>query len=159
MLGIIGHLMAGTGLKELLETIYTYNAVGQAILIARHGHFLIDAALNALLMSESFGIQLLQEDDQDNQQDSTTDPDLQAIENVYDEVMAKEKSVEELKISEILEKVETSEALEKVREKGRRDQRITVALWLQYMKMINILQKFIKAEKPRSVGTPSSGCI
>ena len=65
-LGSIGHLMAGTGLQEVLETIYADNAAGymlsgKAISRALHGHFLVDAALIALLMLKSFGIQLLQD--------------------------------------------------------------------------------------------------
>ena len=60
-LGAIGHLMAGSGLKELLEIVYADNAVshmlsGKAIAWAIRGHFLVDAALNALLVSDAFNI-------------------------------------------------------------------------------------------------------
>ena len=60
-LGTIGHLMAGSGLKELLEIVYADNAVchvlsGKAISQAIHGLFLVDAALNALLVSNAFNI-------------------------------------------------------------------------------------------------------
>ncbi len=55
-LGSIGHLMAGSGLAELLEIMYAPNAVGhmlsgKAVNRALRGHFLLDTALNTLLVS------------------------------------------------------------------------------------------------------------
>ena len=60
-LGAIGHLMAESGLKELLEMIYASNAVdhmlsAKAVSRAVGGHLIIDAALNALLYSSALGI-------------------------------------------------------------------------------------------------------
>ena len=57
-LGSIGHLMAGSGLKELLELIYAPNALeymlsGKAVSRAVRGHLIIDAALDGLLGSFS----------------------------------------------------------------------------------------------------------
>jgi len=62
-LGCIGHLMAGSGLQELLELVYTKNAVlhmlsGKAVSRAIRGHCLVDAALNALLVCKTFNIPL-----------------------------------------------------------------------------------------------------
>ena len=62
-LGSIEHLMAGSGLKELLELIYVPNAVeymlsGKAVSRAVHGHLIINAALNASLYSAALGVQL-----------------------------------------------------------------------------------------------------
>lgn len=58
-LACIGHLMADTGLQEALSVVYAPNAVnamlqGKAVTRAVRGHFLVDAALNALLASEAF---------------------------------------------------------------------------------------------------------
>ena len=60
-LGAIGHLMAESGLKEILEMIYASNAVhhmlsGKAVSRAVRGHLIIDAALNALLYLSALGI-------------------------------------------------------------------------------------------------------
>ena len=57
-LGCIGNLMAGSGLKELLEMIYAPNAVehiftGKAIARAVRAHLLVDAALNTLMLSKA----------------------------------------------------------------------------------------------------------
>lgn len=60
-LGTIGHLMAGSGLRELLELIYASNAVdhiltGKAIACAVRAHLIVDVALNALLYSAALGV-------------------------------------------------------------------------------------------------------
>ena len=57
----IGHLIAGSGLKELLQLIYASNAVdyiltGKAIARAVRAHLIVDAALNALLYSDALGV-------------------------------------------------------------------------------------------------------
>ena len=62
-LGCIGHTMSGCGLQDVLEQIYATNAVtyimsGKAVERATRRHFLIDAALNAMLMSKAFNIDL-----------------------------------------------------------------------------------------------------
>ena len=62
-LGSIGHLMAGSGLEEVLELVYAKNAVthmltGKAYSRAVRGHLLADSALNALLASKAYNITL-----------------------------------------------------------------------------------------------------
>ena len=58
-LGCIGHIMAGSGLQEVLEQLYASNVVshilsGKAVERAVRGHFLVDSALNAMLVSKAF---------------------------------------------------------------------------------------------------------
>ena len=60
-LGSIGHLMAASGLQEMLELVYASNAVvhmltGKAIARAIRGHLLVDAALNGLLVASTFNV-------------------------------------------------------------------------------------------------------
>ena len=60
-IGSIGHLMVGSGLQELLETIYADNAVthmltGKAIQRAFRGLILVDSALSAMLVSDEFNV-------------------------------------------------------------------------------------------------------
>ena len=55
--------MAGSGLQELLELVYTKNAIihmlsGKAVLRAIRGHFLVDGALNTMLASKTFNVPL-----------------------------------------------------------------------------------------------------
>jgi len=53
----IGHLMAGSGLQELLEVVYANRAVGH-ILRAVCGHFLVDEALNTMLVINVYNLLL-----------------------------------------------------------------------------------------------------
>ena len=58
-LGAIGHLMAGSGLQEVVELVYAPNAVshmltGKAYARAVRAHLLVDAALNAIVAAEAF---------------------------------------------------------------------------------------------------------
>ena len=62
-LGCIGHLMTGTGVKELLELVFASNTTahmmsGKAVSRAIRGHLLIDAALNAILTSQAFQVDI-----------------------------------------------------------------------------------------------------
>ena len=61
LLGCIGHLMAGSGLQEVFQLIYAANSVvhmlaGKAIARAVRAHFIVDAALNAILLSNAMDI-------------------------------------------------------------------------------------------------------
>ena len=62
-IGSIGHLIAESRLKELLELIYVPNAVehiltGKAIARAVRAHLLVDAVLNTLILSKALGVSI-----------------------------------------------------------------------------------------------------
>ena len=62
-LGTIGHPMQNTGLNEAFEIVYGDNAVrqeicGKEVARAHRGHFLLDTALNILLLSDSLQLPL-----------------------------------------------------------------------------------------------------
>ena len=76
-LGSIGHLMEGTGLKDILETVFARNSVchmlsGKAVARALRGHFLTDSALSCILIDQVLGLQVedscenIPEEDDDN---------------------------------------------------------------------------------------------
>ena len=57
LLGAIGTLMEGTGLKNILETVYGENAVvhmmtGKAVQRALRGHILVDKCLYSQFITE-----------------------------------------------------------------------------------------------------------
>ena len=59
--------MHDSGLKETLETIYAPNAVthilsGKAVSRAVRGHFIVDSALNVLVLPKAFGLKNLKPD-------------------------------------------------------------------------------------------------
>lgn len=74
--------MEGTGLHDVLSTVYAPNAVnhmlhGKAVLRAVRGHFLVDAALNTLLMSDTFRVPLPQhecESEMDEPEENSSTP-------------------------------------------------------------------------------------
>ena len=57
-LSSIGHLMGGSGLEDVFETIYAANSVkhmltGKAISLAIRGHLLVYGALHAILVANA----------------------------------------------------------------------------------------------------------
>ena len=153
-LGSIGHLMAGSGIKELFEMIYAPKAVeqimsGKAISRAVRAHLLLEAVLNGLLLSKSMDVPLPcaaeveQDDTESSGQTPCTNSDLKAAESLYFELVAMEKDAEE---------VANDEAI--VRIQAIRDGHVetlakdpTASLWIQYLDMIRILCMFIRAER------------
>ena len=169
-LGSIGHLMAGSGLQALLEVGFTGNAVrhmltGKAISRAVRGHMLVDAALNTILVSMAYHIMLpAKETDEPKRDTASTDPenddveadqqkqgtvdvtsDITEAKDIYDKAMLSTLSVEDVCSAGVL-----------VRIKGKLDdltQTMTTRtamlslLWLQYLDMVSILQRFIKTER------------
>jgi len=80
-LGCIGSLMAGSGLKEILEMIYAPNAVehiltSKAIARAVRAHLLVDAAVNTLIVSKALKVSI------PGLQEKSDDPP--AVEDEYD---------------------------------------------------------------------------
>ena len=70
-LGCVGHLMAGSGLQDILEQIYASSVVthilsGKAVSRAMRGHLLLDSALNALLIRMMFDFKKSWDDENNN---------------------------------------------------------------------------------------------
>jgi hypothetical protein len=162
-LGSIGHLMAGSGLQELLEVVYAGNTVchmtAKAISRAVRGHMLVDAALNTILLADAYNVPIptnntveeppiaaadceSNDDMEQTIQQETVVTDLTIAGKLYDKVMSSSLPVEEVCSSKVLERIQ-SELYEKKISMNMR----TAQLWVQYMNMIDILQKFLKAER------------
>ena len=129
-LGCIGHLMASSGLQEMLELIYAPNAVvhmlsGKAIARAIRAHFIVDAALNALLLKSVFNAPLpekaannknedpgLTETAARPQDDQSTDVgenlDLNEARTLYEKLMAGEMCAEEVCTADVLKESRTA---------------------------------------------------
>ena len=63
LLGSIGHIIKGSGLQEVLELIYADNAVGhilcgKAVQRVIRGHFLVNTAMDAMLLAKEYKIPL-----------------------------------------------------------------------------------------------------
>ena len=166
-LGCIGHLMAGSGLLQILENIYASNVVehilsGKATARAVRAHFLVDAALNAIITAKVFNVELnnLLSPCTDNdcstaiddvtahtidgrESDAAQNSDLDTMTCMLDQLMLDEISLETVAESQSLTKVrELTENMKNSLKCSR-----TASLWLQYMDMIDILRKFLRAER------------
>ena len=138
-LGSIGHLMAGTGIQELFEVMYADASVphllsGKAVSRAIRAHFLTDAALHAILMSRFFDLDIADNSDELCE----CGEDLKEVGSLFDN----------LQVEAICNSSELKKVIDKlVATKHSVLHQRTSALWVQYMSMIDILRKFIKAER------------
>ena len=162
-LGCIGHVMSGSGLKEVLELVYATNAVGhmlssKALARAVRGHILVDSVLNALLVNITFGsplpatigldtetgVNLGDKEGELNASDvQAADQDLKKVEELYKELVKDTTKAKQVGSTEVLLKV--AEKLESKRV-SMHNQR-TATMWIQYMNMVDTLRTFIKAER------------
>ena len=112
-LGSIGHLMKGSGLEELLELIYSDNAVGhivsgKAVSRAWRGHCLVQSALYALIMSHAYNLPFPITEDRDNdldlvylepgedpQQHLDVNEDLKEIKIMLEKLLKNEMTIDE----------------------------------------------------------------
>eukprot|EP00745_Piridium_sociabile_P023062 TRINITY_DN35931_c2_g2_i7.p1 TRINITY_DN35931_c2_g2~~TRINITY_DN35931_c2_g2_i7.p1 ORF type:complete len:567 (+),score=112.84 TRINITY_DN35931_c2_g2_i7:122-1822(+) len=172
-LGCIGRLMAGSGLEQVLEVVFAPNSVthmlsGKSVSRAVRGHFLVDAVLNALVLSIAFNTPLntcdlegaegivndedpsISQEQQDQSEEgnacsTSVHQNLQAVLVLYDTIVNKNMSAEEIddKANAELDAVENHLTDTKMQlQRGR-----TSRLWLQYMLMMDILRQFLKAER------------
>ena len=176
-LGSIGHTMANSGLKQVLETIYAANTIehmlsGKAISRAIRGHIIVDASLNGMMLSKILETPLEVENTQQRGETPTAVSDIStrsetstvAIEEGNLKTSsgndgAQNKDLESLKSlyknmmdgHPILD-ISSHDTLRKIdellrTEKNQLHVQRTARLWIQYMEMIDILKKFIKAER------------
>ena len=159
--------MAGSGLQALLEVVFTGNAVrhmlpGKAISSAVRGHMLVDAALNTILVAKAYHIPLpTKETDEPKRDTASTDPENDDLETdqhkqgtvdvtsditeakyIYDKAMLSTLSVEDVCSAGVLVRIKGK--LDDLKQKMTTTR--TAMLWLQYLDMVSILQRFIKAE-------------
>ena len=186
-LGCVGQLMENTGLEELLCTVYAPNTVshmlsGKAIARAIRGHFLVDDALNTVIVKRlipSVGQICDQEMNDINQSENrdsakssisernmnheNTSPetneenngaqddvitdedtcDMEYIKEMIEKVLSKDMCPQAINDDKIVQSLMQKFAMNKCSLKSSR----TASLWIQYMDMIDILRRFIKAER------------
>ena len=135
-LGSIGHFMRSSGLSTLLELVYAGNTVthmlsGKAYARAVRGHFLVDGALNAILVKKMTA----QEEHQ-----HVVDNALQK----FDEVFGNDSHV-----SVTLDHDADIQALADLFQKAKLEVSVTPTgkLWLQYMTTLDILRSALKAQR------------
>lgn len=174
-LGCVGHLMSGSGLQELLQVVYAQNSVehmlsGKALARAVRGHLLVDSALNMLLTARAYKVDLdaISENTSDSvvesqlqyenveratdecNRDSSSDAcqaslpdDFMLLDTLLAELLSRQRSATDVETNQTLQRIFDKLEAEKLLLKKNR----TASLWLQYMQMIDILRRFIKAER------------
>lgn len=149
-LGSIGSLMAGSGLKEILQVAYADNAVthmlsGKAVTRAIRGHLLIYSALYAMIASRAMGISLPNDTEGIEEMSvSSHAKEIDSASELLQDLMNNESDDDLLEQhADCLKKI--NQLLEE--EKKNLSTRRTAKLWLQYLSMLEILQDFIKAER------------
>ena len=132
-LGSIGHFMKSSGLSTLLELVFAGNTVthmlsGKAYARAVRGHFLVDGALNAVLVKKTA--------EEDHQQVISN-----ALET-FDNVFPKDTHAPTVHDVDI-------QALDELFQKAKCEVSVTPTgkLWLQYMKTIDILRSTLTAQR------------
>jgi hypothetical protein len=144
-LGSIGHVMNGSGLRQVMDLIYAEDTVahllsGKAISRGIRAHFLIDAALNILLLKNMF--------DNENNDDEVLFTSL----NIQEKLERQEEIDNLLKQPTTIEGMEESANVEKLKKiiilklNSLMSHR-TTTMWLQYMEMVGILKTFSRAER------------
>ena len=156
-LGSIGHLMAGSGLHELLEVVYASNTVnhmmtGKAVSRAVRGHLLVDAALNTILVADTYNVPVPTQDVLDGAMENE-DPKIEEIPHgaVTTDLTTARELFDQAVSSLAVEDVCSAEVLERIKSKLNNTKQTmtsrTARLWVQYLEMVDIMKKFIKAER------------
>ena len=144
--------MAVTGIEEVLELVYAKIAVphilsGKAVAHAIRGHFLVDAALNAMLISDTFSLPLSATLDEANTEEPVVpqpsiDEDLESAKVIYNRLTENPNVSAEVCSSEALDLI--ARKLEEKKQSMLKSR--TAVLWIKYMEMVDTLKLFIKAE-------------
>ena len=133
-LGSIGHIMDGSGLAELWETVYAKGSVihmqsGHAFARSLRAHILTASALIGVLMGPPGTLDSIDKDKLANRYDAILNQDKKATD------VAEEECVKHL--SQII-----SQLIDQAAGQSR-----TGKLWVQYIRQVALLQRFIRAER------------
>ena len=153
-------------MQELLETVYAGNSVkhmlsGKAVSRAIRGHLLVFSALNTVLVTNAYNLPLPEFPDSDEESGSDSDSESDMTDDEESTIDQEDMPFQDLEAaSEVLDRLldgECSSYLSpeilnsisaKINEvKGTLSTLRTGKLWLQYMDMVELLCRFIKAER------------
>jgi hypothetical protein len=153
-LGSVGKLMSGSGLEDMLGTVYGENTVvhmlsGKAFARALRGHFLVDAALTLKIMK----LILPKAEGYDNNlsrlnqvctADVLNEVDVSELETLFEKISKGEMSLDEVVENLVLRRLKTLyDAKKNILINNSR----TAKLWINYMEYIDIVKMFIRAER------------
>ncbi|KAK3105425.1 hypothetical protein FSP39_024991 [Pinctada imbricata] len=154
-LGSTGFLMSGSGLEELLGTTYAPNAVkhmlsGKAVSRAVRGHFLVESALNSMLVRKVF----VQEDGISDTTESpvsdaevcslgTIHNDLKTAFKIYEDLITGKANLDCVIDDNVFERIHTAMSKYEIEVSECK----TARMWFTYLRMVSLLHSFIRAER------------
>ena len=144
----------------MLATLSTIMLSGKAAARALRGHLLVDAALHILLLADAYNVALPFADDSNKPEveknskgshddvncvemqvaDGAVGTDLTEAKLFYARIVASDSTVSCL--SDVLKKLQST-----LSDKKNSITRRTKLLWVQLLEMVDILRKFLKAER------------
>jgi len=110
---------------------------GKAVSMAVRGHLLLFAALSSVLLAKSLNLPQPY-----SHEIATDNPQLEELQQLYQSLMKKEKTVSDVCSSEILARIQAILNEKKSSMAGR-----TSKLWLQYLEIVQLLMMFIREER------------
>jgi hypothetical protein len=126
---------------------------GKAISRAVRGHFMVDSALNTMMVANAYNMPLPYKEEDDQTSDVEHDePENQHSRGVSDLIEARQLIDDILDGKTSIDAVLESKAIDNIQaklveEKNSIHDLRTSKLWIQYMEMIDILRRFLKAEQ------------
>jgi len=139
-LGCIGHVMAGSGLEEMFLLNYGSNTVchmmsGKAFARSLRGHLLVARALTVVLLQE-----LLSGDEGLNEADCTD------LSHILAAVQKDKVCADDCTVLDDTSIIKTESLLVTLKNKLSSESR-TAKLWMQYLYHVDLVQRFILAER------------
>ena len=133
-LGSIGQIMAGSGLSDLWERVYAKGSVlhmlsGHAFSRALRAHILTSAALIGVLMNTPNTLDKINKD---------------LLENLYKALLNHERNATDIAEEECVKQL--SHVISQLLDRAASESR-TGKLWVQYIRQVALLQRFIRAER------------
>ena len=152
-LGSIGQFVSSSSLREVLDTIYGSDTVphmlsGSAISSPFRDHLIVSGVLHATIISDVYECPLqdqfsAEESEKDLFSNKLPESKLDKVSQVFDHLKEQNISLEE-----VANDIDVKEMLARISQyKGKFSEARTAKLWFQYLRMVEIICMFIKAER------------
>ena len=151
--GFIGHFMSSSGLREVIKTIYGSDTVphmlsGSAISRAFRGHLIVSGVLYAAIISNVYEGSLqdqfsAEESEKDLFGNKLQESKVDKVSQVFDQLKEQNISLEE-----VANDIDVKEMLARISQyKEKFLEARTAKLWFQYLRMVQIICIFVKADR------------
>ena len=145
-LGSVGTIMDGSGIKDVLSTVYAEGSVeamlsGKAAARAFRGHQLLDTALNIITLSKVLNIPIVDQSSIDK--NSQSDADQSILHNIQERIKLIKKGKSDLDSVLNCDELKTLDEKVSTWKKNMKATSRTAALWIQYQDMIASIRQLV----------------